>query len=334
MSKKPNPTLIGAFVIGAMVLIATGVALFGGAQFFVERNIYVAYFEEGTKGLRIGSNVLMNGVRIGHVSEIALLVDSTSYETITRVTLEIFPDTFIQTSNGQVVGEGMQANLTHDKLINEAGLRANLDIESYVTGQLLVELALRPDTEAILRGADPPHPEIPTTPSNIQQLLDNVRNWLADVRENVDFAELGQRLDSILRGFDELSNSEDLRASLAGMSAILNNEDTQGLARSVRSALEDVRTAAVDASELFRGVNAEVGALSDELQPVIARLNESLREAEETLAAAREQLQGDSEQVLQLQATLLEIERATRAMREFFDYVERNPESLLKGRQE
>lgn len=334
MSKKPNPTLIGAFVVGAMVLIATGVALFGGAQFFVKRNVYVAYFEEGTKGLRIGSNVLMNGVRIGHVSEIALLVDSTSYETITRVTLEIFPDTFIQTRNGQVVGEGMQENLTHDKLINEAGLRANLDIESYVTGQLLVELALRPDTEATLRGANPPHPEIPTTPSNIQQLLENVRNWLADLRENVDFAELGRRVDSILRGFDELSNSEDLRASLAGMSAILNSEDTQGLARSVRFALEDVRVAAADASQLFRGVNADVGSVTDELLPVISRLNESLQEAEETLAAAREQLRGDSEQVLQLQATLLEIERATRAMREFFDYVERNPESLLKGRQE
>ncbi len=333
MSKKPNPTLIGAFVVGAMVLVAAGVALFGGAQFFVERNVYVAYFEEGTKGLRIGSNVLMNGVRIGHVSEIALLVDATSYETITRVTLEIFPDTFIQTRNGQVVGEGMQENLTHDRLINEAGLRANLDIESYVTGQLLVELALRPETQATLRGADPPHPEIPTMPSNIQELLDNVRKWLADARENIDFAELGQRLDSILRGLDELSHSEDLRSSLAGISAILNNRDTQALTGSIRSALEDVQIAAADASELFRGVNADVGALTDELQPVIGRLNEALQEAEETLAAAREQLRGDSEQVVQLQATLLEIERATRAMREFFDYVERNPESLLKGRQ-
>jgi paraquat-inducible protein B len=334
MSKKPNPTLIGAFVVGATVLIAVGVALFGGAQFFVERNLYVAYFEEGTKGLRDGSNVLMNGVRIGHVSEIALLVDATSYETITRVTLEIFPDTFIQTRNGKVVGQGMQENLTHDQLIFDAGLRANLDIESYVTGQLLVELALRPDTRATLHGADPPHPEIPTVPSNIQELLDNVRNWVADARENIDFAELGERLESILRGVDELSNSEDLRSSLAGISAILNHGDTQALAGSMRSALKEVQIAAADASELFRGMDADVGTLTDELQPVISRLNEALQEAEQTLAAARRQLQGDSEQVLQLQATLLEIERATRAMREFFDYVERNPESLLKGRQE
>ena len=333
MSKKSNPTLIGAFVVGAVVLIAAGVALFGGAKLFAERSLYVAYFDEQTNGLRVGSNVLMNGVPIGHVSEIALLVDSTSYETITRVTLEIFPDTFIQTRDGEVIGEGMHENLTHDQLIFDAGLRANLEIESYVTGQLLVELALRPDTPATFRGADPPHLEIPTVQSNIQELLDNVRNWVADVRENIDFAELGQRLKSIMRGLDELSNSDDLRSSLAGISAILNDEDTQELARSVRSALEDVRIAAADASELFRGVNSDVGTLADELQPVIVRLNEALQEAEQTLATARKQLQGDSEQVLQLQATLLEIERATRAMRELFDYVERNPESLLKGRE-
>ena len=241
MSKKSNPTLIGAFVVGAMVLIAAGVALFGGAKLFAERSLYVAYFDEQTNGLRVGSNVLMNGVPIGHVSEIALLVDSTSYETITRVTLEIFPDTFIQTRNGEVIGEGMQVNLTHDQLIFDAGLRANLEIESYVTGQLLVELALSPDTPATFRGADPPHPEIPTVQSNIQELLDNVRNWVADVRENIDFAELGQRLNSIMRGLDELSNSDDLRSSLAGISAILNDEETQGLAHSVRSALEDVQ---------------------------------------------------------------------------------------------
>ena len=333
MSKKPNPTLIGAFVVGAFVLIAAGIALFGGAKFFAERALYVAYFDEQTNGLRVGSNVLMNGVPIGHVSEIALLVDSTSYETITRVTLEIFPDTFIQTRDGEVVGEGMHVNLTHDQLIFDAGLRANLEIESYVTGQLLVELALRPDTPATFHGADPPHPEIPTVQSNIQELLDNVQNWVADVRENIDFAELGQRLKSIMRGLDELSNSDDLRSSLAGISAILNDEDTQALARSVRSALEDVRIAAADASELFRGANTDIGTLADELQPVVARLSETLQEAEQTLAAARGQLQGDSEQILQLQATLLEIERATRAMREFFDYVERNPESLLKGRE-
>ena len=91
MSKKSNPVMIGGFVVGAVVLLATGVALFGGSELFAKRYNYVAYFEEQTKGLRVGSNVVLNGVRIGYVSEIALLIDETRFETMTRVTLEILP---------------------------------------------------------------------------------------------------------------------------------------------------------------------------------------------------------------------------------------------------
>ena len=48
MSKESNPTLIGAFVVGATVLLAAGVAVFGGAELFATRIVYVAYFAENT----------------------------------------------------------------------------------------------------------------------------------------------------------------------------------------------------------------------------------------------------------------------------------------------
>ena len=64
MSKKSNPAVIGAFVVGAVTLLVAGVALFGGGELFKKRFNYVAYFEEQTKGLRVGSNVILNGVRI------------------------------------------------------------------------------------------------------------------------------------------------------------------------------------------------------------------------------------------------------------------------------
>ena len=46
MSKKTSPAVIGAFVIGAVALLAIGVALFGGGELFKKRINYVAYFEE------------------------------------------------------------------------------------------------------------------------------------------------------------------------------------------------------------------------------------------------------------------------------------------------
>ena len=216
MSKKSNPTVIGAFVVGATILLAIAIALFGGAEVLAERNIYVTYFAQNTKGLRVGSNVLLNGVRVGHVSEMALFVDEKTFQSTTKVTIEVLPDSYIVTRDGKMIGEGMKSAVTHEELIQEGGLRATLAAESFVTGQLLLQLQFRPETEAVIRGdADSPHPEIPTIPSDIQVILEKIQHWLADLNEGLNAKELGQRIQNVLRGVDELANSQDLRKSLS-----------------------------------------------------------------------------------------------------------------------
>jgi len=332
MSKKANPAVIGGFVVGAIALFATAVALFGGRELFVARDEYVAYFEEGTKGLRVGANVLMNGVRIGYVTEIALLVDAQSLNTMTRVHMELLPDTYIQTIEGVPVSEGMRVEIGHDWLIYRAGLRAQLDIESYITGQLVIELAFHPDTLAELRGVGDDLPEIPTVPSNLQQMIDNIERWIADVQSDVDIGELADRLESILRGIDELVHSGDLRQALAGLNQFFNDEDLQGLPGSLDAALVDLRNTLADARGFVRGAGEDLDSLVTDLRPVIGRLIAAISEAEQLLATARGQIDGSSPQVYQLEATLRELEGAAIAIREFFDYLERNPESLIRGK--
>ena len=192
MSKKSNPAVIGAFVVGAVTLLVAGVALFGGGELFKKRFNYVAYFEEQKKGLRVGSNVILNGVRVGYVSEIALLIDEDRYETLTRVTLEILPDTYIPVRDGVPIAEDLRDVIPHEELIQEAGLRAQLEIESFVTGQLLVRLDLRPDTPIRMTGMESDYPEIPTIRSDIQELLTRMQRWLANIRDNVDVDALAR----------------------------------------------------------------------------------------------------------------------------------------------
>ena len=333
MSKKAHATVIGGFVVGAIVLLAAAVALFGGKQLFVERNQYVAYFDEGTQGLRVGANVLMNGVRIGYVSEIALLVDAQSLNTLTRVKLELLPDTYIQTLDGVPVAEGMEVSIGHDWLIDKAGLRAQLGVESFITGQLLIELAFRPDTLAQLRGVDSDLPEIPTVRSNMQELLDNLQDWMADIQSGIDISEIGERVESILEGIDELAHSGDLRASLAGLNELINDESLQNLSASLDTVLADLQTTLREATRLFRDAGGDVDGLVTDLKPAIAGLTATLAEAESVLAAARAQLDGTSPQIYQLESTLRELEGAAIAVREFFDYLERNPEALIRGKQ-
>lgn len=333
MSKKVHPSVIGGFVVGAVALLATAVALFGGRELFVERNEYVAYFEEGTQGLRVGANVLMNGVRIGYISEIALLVDAQSLNTLTRVKLELLPDTYIQTIDGLPVAEGMEVSIGHDWLIDKAGLRAQLGIESFITGQLLIELSFRPDTLAQLRGVDNEYPEIPTVRSNMQELLDNLQNWMSDLQGGIDIGDIGKRVESILEGIDELANSDDLRDSLTGLNELLNDESMQGLSAAFEKVLADLRVTLNGANRLFRNTEDDIDSLARDLSPAIASLTSTLVEAESMLAAARDQLDGTSPQVYQLESTLRELEGAAIAIREFFDYLERNPEALIRGKQ-
>lgn len=333
MSKRANPAMIGGFVIGAVVLLAGGAAIFGGAELFAKRNVYVTFFEEETKGLRVGANVLMNGVRIGYVSEIAVLVDESNYGTTTRVTLEILPDTYVRTQNGEPIGEGMSDLIDHETLIHEAGLRAQLDIESFVTGQLLIKLALRPDTDSILRGVDTEHPEIPTISSDIAQLFANVENWLSELRSDFDLEEIGARIESLLVGLDELSNSPDVRELISGLNDIVNDQATQELAASLLVTLDELQVAIADASKLFQNMDQNIGSLTAETRPALRRLENALHEAEQALQAAKAQLRGDSSQAYQFEATLVELERAARSIVTFFDYLERNPEALLRGKQ-
>jgi paraquat-inducible protein B len=332
MSKKSNPTVIGGFVVGAVLLFAAGVALFGGSELFAKRVIYVAYFEEQTKGLRVGSNVVLNGVRIGYVSEIALLIDE-DFTTITRVTLEILPDTYIPIRDGRPLDDDLREVVPHETLINMAGLRAQLEIESFITGQLLVRLTMRPDSPANLLGMDAEHPEIPTIRSDIQELLAKMQDWLANIRDNVDMDALSQGLTDALTGFASLTNSPDLHETIAGLNSLVNDSDVQQMGSSFAQALDEVSAAATDASRLFKSADAEIVALGGDIGPVLRELTATLEAAEGTLEAARHQLRGDSAQVYQLQATLREVEGAAAALREFFDYLERNPEALIKGKQ-
>lgn len=332
MSKKSNPTVIGAFVVGAVALLAISVALFGGSEYFAERQYYVAYFDEDSKGLRVGSNVLLNGVRIGFVSDIALLMDEETYASITRATLEILPDTFFVTKFGKIMGTGSRDVVGHEELIENGGLRAQLASQSFVTGQLVVSLSLRPETEFIMRGIDPEYPEIPTVPSGTAELMNKLQSFAMNLGENLDVEEIGAHISGILKGVDEVANSEDLRNMLAGANKIVNDDDTQKLTASLRASIDEIRVAAASASSMMRNADGQIEVLAADLKPAVSKLVSVVTEAEETLAAAKDQMRGESVQMYQLEATLTELEGAATAIRQFFDYLERHPEALLSGK--
>ncbi len=326
MSKKANPALIGGFVIGAIALLAGAAMIFGGSQAFKQTNRYVSYFEGSVKGLRVGSNVMFRGVQVGYVTEISLLASLDTLETLVPVVYEIDPEKFKFISDDKVIDSTAREarNVSVDDWI-QVGLRAQLDSESFVTGQLMVELDFQPDTEVVFRNETLPYPEIPSIRSGVAQAIEDAQRFFAELQQEVDIAELGRKLNSILDGVDELANSEELRSALASIDAIVSNDSTQALPADLRKAINDLDVAVNSANGLINNLDANV-------VPAARSLAGTLDEAEQFLTEARRNIDGESALAVQLNDTLKDVSDAARSIRVLADYIEQHPEALIRGK--
>ena len=75
MSRKADPKLIGAFVLGGAGLLLLAIILLADGSFWRDRPTYTLYFEGSTTGLQVGSPVVFRGVKIGSVESIGLSID-------------------------------------------------------------------------------------------------------------------------------------------------------------------------------------------------------------------------------------------------------------------
>ncbi len=340
MSKQANPTLIGAFVVGAIGLLALAIAIFGGAELFARKTVLVSYFDGSVKGLRVGADVAFRGVRVGFVRNIELLTDIDTLAPKIEITMELLPETMKLLREGQLVSGGLVTARSVDQLV-KAGFSAQLGSESFVTGQLLVELDFRPNQDLQLYSSNPPYPEIPSVTSEIQQAIQRLQDLAADIEQNVDLGALSTRLLSTLEGLDELANSKDLREAITGANRLVNAEITQQLSASLQGTIADLRVTITESraliqqsSDLIKSTEVDVDSLFAEIQPAAARLSDVLEEAEKTLREVRKQVAGDSTQMYQLRSTLAEVESAAESIKAFFEYMERNPEALLRGKRQ
>ena len=104
-----NQAVIGAFVVGAVVLAVVGVIVFGSGKMFQEVDKYVLYFEGSVKGLNVGAPVTFRGVKIGSVTGISLRANPENLEVRIPVVIEIEKGRIERTVDMPIGGpEGLQ----------------------------------------------------------------------------------------------------------------------------------------------------------------------------------------------------------------------------------
>jgi paraquat-inducible protein B len=194
MSSKVNKTMIGLFVVGALIVLAAGVVVLGSGVFFKRTNKFVLYFNGSVKGLSVGAPVVFRGVSIGVVKEISLIYDAKAGTIMLPVVVEI--------EQGRIKGALSFGESGGDKKMIALGLRGKLEVQSFLTGQLMISFDFYPNRPAALRGISKGYPELPTLPisSDIFALMDDV-----------PIKEISKNLEATAKGLNRLVNSNDLQ---------------------------------------------------------------------------------------------------------------------------
>ena len=325
MSQKANPTLIGAFVFGAIIIAIGAVLYFGSADLFSKKQAYVTYFQQSVNGLGVGSNVKYKGVTVGKVSKVQLKFQGTSEPPIVKVLYEI--DT-----NNLLNKYGLSINLTdrktHDKSV-EAGFRAKLDFESLISGQLFIALDFHKDaTPAVLHEElNSGVFEIPPQPSDIEAILADLTKAIRNLG-SIDFSALAKDLQTLVvsarNGIDSM-HLEQLGTSLYkasdSISALLNGDQ-------VKSDLTSIHESFDQLTVTLKNLNPAVG----DLKPTLDQAKGALTNLQRSTAELNQILKPDSSLRYQLDSSLSEINAAAASIQQLSDFLQRHPNSILFGR--
>ncbi len=215
MSRKANKTKIGLFVVGALILLIIGIVVFGSGALFKRMNKFVLYFDGSVKGLSKGAPVMFRGVSIGTVKDISLIYDSKAGTIMLPVVVEI--------EQGRIKGAPSFGELDGDKKMIKLGLRGKLEVQSFLTGQLMISFDFYPDKPAELRGILKDYPELPTLP---------ISTDIFELMNEIPIKEIAKNLEATAQGINKLVNSSYLERSLYELHDTF--QETKQTMRSVR----------------------------------------------------------------------------------------------------
>lgn len=347
--KRTSPTLIGAFVVGGLALLIITIIAAGGGRFFTRKEYAVMHFSGSIYGLQVGSPVVFRGVRLGSVTNIGLVYDKAADRFSIPVLAELEPH-IIRGMGDRRSDDEAERGETLQALVKR-GLRAQLSLQSLLTGQLYVDLDLRPEKPGQLRGGSYRSAiEIPTTPTAIQalrgqlegldlrKLLDDVSTIAASARSVLAGPQLKQALDNVVQiteQVNQLSQRLNQRVDPLADAAAATLADTRRALDRVGGVL-DKAGGAVDkvggAAERIGSTADRAGKLLAADAPIVRDVQRAASELAATAAALRQHTAEESGLVHNADRTLQDLSRAARAVRELADMLERHPEALLRGR--
>ncbi len=318
---------IGAFIVGALVLVFIALLFFSGGHLFSHKERVVMYFEESVQGLQIGAPIKLKGVVLGEITDIQINFpdeesgpagNSDKNDITTRVTADLALQRISRT------GTTVDRSFFEDAI--GKGLRAQLNYQSFLTGLLYVELNFFPDTQPKLYRLQDDYLEIPTAPTafeeisknlqemNIKGLIDNLDNLTSRVNQLVQSGLIEQTLGSVKTAAD----------SFTQVSGTLNTE--------VTSLSNSLATTNKELNKLLVTLNEQTPLLAGSINSSLVELQKSLDNFSLAAMGINQSFSEDGPLIVQLTSTLEDLSRSAKAFRSLSETLEQQPEALLRGK--
>ena len=359
MSKQANKTKVGAFVVGAIALLIFSLLIFGSGRLFKRTVQFVAFFDGSVKGLNVGAPVDFRGVKIGEVTEIHIYSDPKTLEVKLPVIMDLYPERI----EGGTEKSDISPSMAMNNLIRK-GLRAQLQPQSLLTGQLFIQLDYHEGKPAKLVGTeglgfDKDIFEVPTISSfDIQQLTAKI--------DRLPLEEIAHSIRTSLDGIEKIINSPEVHRSIKllpdtieAIQTVANTANTRidSLTVSTDATLKDLRklvndldaqvkpigTSALatskaaqetltEARDLLHHVNQRITSIEDDLAQTTASFRSTMKQAETTLASFEGVFEENSAARYTIDQFLTELTYAAQSVRSLAEMLERNPDAIIRGK--
>jgi paraquat-inducible protein B len=271
---------------------------------YKRRLAFVTRFEGSVRGLAVGSTVEAYGIPIGNVTGIKLIFDPKGLESHVDVHFEIQPERILPAAEVDA-----QSPIDVTRALVQRGMRVQIHTANYLTGQMYLGMDFVPGAPAAEPSLEPDGTIV------LPGLAGGFDNVLASVTEisqklaRVPFDQIGQNLDTALRGVAAIANGQELKQSLTSLTATM-----------------------ASVQDLVKKFDAGASPALKRLPEIAQTLQSTLDRTNKLIGSADAGYGGNSQVRRDLERVLEQVSDTARSVRLLADFLTQHPEALISGR--
>ena len=332
MKKYRKETISGIFVIIGLIIIAYMSLKLGNISFLSDRSYSLYAHFKSISGLKAGNRVELYGIQIGSVR--GYVADQEKKSAVVELKInqkiKLYDDAVAAIQTDGLLGDRF-VNINTEgsgKLLKSGEVIETTESSFEALTEEIKNLPIKEIFNtllSVLRGFD----KLVNSPI-LENSIIGVNEAVNDFRimiKHVDYS-----LDRLMTVFENTENN------LQDVLVNINQEiepvasDIKAAAKAARRALKQVEITLSFEKGKASELASSIIAAADSIKTTAKTADLAFLQAEKALANIKSLTAEDSKEVHQIRNMLKELSAAARSIRNFADYLERHPESLVHGK--